>query len=127
MAEAVVDTNILVRIATGDLPDLARKAVVLIKAYKKHQIVLPESVFAEVVFVLSSKKNYKFTRVAVAASLLEILGIEQFACDRELLEKSAQLYGITKLDFVDCLVLAYAKLGRVAKLVSFDTELIKSS
>lgn len=127
MATTVIDTNLLVRIATGDIPAQAKKAVAHIQTYQRHQVMLPESVVAEVVFVLSSKKHYNFPRSAITSALRELLAIEQLSCDRPLLERAADYYQATTLDFVDCIILANVKLERVENLLSFDAPLSKAN
>lgn len=126
MHGAVVDTNILLRIATGDLPVKAKAAAQLIKGYGPGAIVLPEAVLAEAVFVLRSKKNYNLSRPEVRDCLKEILELEQLLCDRTLFGLALQSYASTKFDFVDCLALAYVKAGQAGKLLSFDTALLKT-
>ncbi|HLA49440.1 MAG TPA: PIN domain-containing protein [Candidatus Saccharimonadales bacterium] len=127
MQGAVVDTNILIRIATGDIPKQARAASQLIRTYGPGGIILPEAVLAEAVFVLNSKQNYNLSRAQVRDCLKEILGLEQLSCDRTILDPALKFFATTKLDFVDCLALAYVKAGRAQKLLSFDTELLSAN
>ena len=126
MPEAVVDTNILLRIATGDIPKQARAAAQLIKNHGPGTIVLPEAVLAEAVFVLHSKKNYNLSRPEIGRCLKEILELEQLFCNRILFSVALQLYANTKFDFVDCLALAYVKTNQVGRLLSFDTPLLST-
>jgi len=122
-----VDTNVLIRIATGDLPDVALRLVKDIATFPKASIWLGEAVFAEAVFVLSSPKQYGLSRAAIRSIGQEILATRQFACEREVLQAAIDAYAATKLDFVDCLLLSQKRCGKVSQLFTLDSELKKIS
>lgn len=124
MYEAVVDTNILVRVITNDNQQLATKAVALLGQYKAGQILLETSVFYETIFILTSKNFYHMPRKIAADALRDILATGLFASDEELLLAVLDLYQHAKLDFVDCLVVASVHLGRAKTVLSQDKALL---
>lgn len=124
MYEAVVDTNILIRVITNDNERLAKQAVALLGKYKSGQILLETSVFYETIFVLTSKKFYNMPRSVAANALKGMLATGLYACDDELLLDILELYVDSKLDFVDCLVAAQVRLGRAKTLLTQDQALL---
>lgn len=123
MSVMVVDTNYLVRIITNDNPILAQRALEVVLSHKPRSIVLKSAVVAEVVYVLTGS-YYQWTRQIVAESLTDVLSLEQFIDLGDILITSVKLYAESKLDFVDCLLLAETNhSGR--KLLTFDKALLK--
>ncbi len=126
MTRAIIDTNFLIRIITNDVPDKKAKALSLLADFGERDVLFPEAVLAEVVFVLHSKHNYNLTRHEVFAGVGAVLLMPQLAYDAKLFHRTMQVYRDTKLDFVDCLVLAQVKLDRAETLLSFDAPLMKA-
>ena len=114
----ILDANVILRYL---LDDVAEQADAAEKAIREGAICLPE-VLAEVVYVLDGV--YKCSRSEIAATL------QNFLEEIEMEHKAAavyalRLYGKTKLDFVDCLLAARAKvLGE--NIITFDKDLIKA-
>jgi predicted nucleic-acid-binding protein len=124
MYEAIVDTNILVRVITKDDAMRAQKAADLLGKYQAGQIVLESAVFYETIFILTSKKHYAMPRNIAADALRGLLGTGLFACDEELLLVVLELYEASNFDFVDCLVAAHVRLHRAKTLLTFDRHLL---
>jgi predicted nucleic-acid-binding protein len=122
---AIVDTNVLVRIITNDDADLARKARALLERYQNGQIALETAIFYETAFVLTYKKYYGMPRDVAANLLRGLLNTGLFVCDEALLLATLELYETTKFDFIDCLVAAQVRLGRVKTLLTLDQPLLK--
>ncbi len=125
MHEAIVDTNILIRVITNDNPRLAGQAAGLLGRYQAGQIMLETAVFYEVAFILTSKNFYNMPRNVAADALRDMLSTGLFACDEELLLCILELYETSKFDFVDCLVAAQVQLKRAKTLLTQDEALLK--
>lgn len=71
-----VDTNILVRHLTGDLPEMARRATAYLNA--GIELLLTDLVVAETVYVLES--FYEVPRRQVAETARSLLSFESIVC-----------------------------------------------
>lgn len=110
------DANILVRYIINDDAEMADKAEAAINSHTL--FVLPE-VFAEVVYVLT--KVYGIDRTAVADSMLELLGFVSTTAPA-VMQSVFGFYKESKLDFVDCILAAYA-VSDGKQILSFDKKL----
>lgn len=116
----VFDTNAILRYILHDNEEMADKVE---KEILNGECFIPMEVFAEMVFVLS--KVYKAKRADIAENLKEIAHIRNISTtDRDALESGLDVFGTTKLDFIDCLLVAYHKqMGY--QISTFDKELTK--
>ena len=110
------DANIIIRYIINDDEAMASKAEEAINS--KTLFVLPE-VFAEVTYVLT--KVYGIERIDVADSMLELLNFVSTTVP-EIMRKAFCNYRETKLDFVDCILAAYA-ISDNKQILSFDKKL----
>lgn len=85
--------------------------------------VIPESVFAEIVFVL--EKVYSAEREKIAELLGKILQLKGLRrTNVALYEKALQIYTQKSIDIVDCLILEHSEMCGLAAL-SFDRDILK--
>lgn len=119
-----IDTNILLRVITGDVPELTKRAYGVIHAQEAGSIIVLEAAVVEICFVLEFHEPYKMTHRQIADRLLAVIGTEQFKYDDTLVETLRIFAKHPKLDFVDCLLAVKAK-GRKKNVLTFDTELQK--
>lgn len=124
MSTATIDTNLLVRLITYDVPDLAHKAAAMIEPVGDETIELPLYVLAEIVYVLAYNPSYTYSRFQINQSLLKIIDIPQFHLNRGVARQALNTFNLTKLDFVDCLLLAET-CSSGGKLFTFDKELLR--
>lgn len=111
----LVDANIVLRYMLHDDDSMFQVAE---QTIRNGAFLLPE-VLAEVVYVLLGV--YSVPREELA-SQLQILIKEVQAEHPEVLDTALATFGSTKLDFVDCLLVAYNRhLGD--KVVSFDRKM----
>ena len=110
------DANILIRYIINDDEIMAAKADEAINSGLL--FVLPE-VFAEVVYVLT--KVYGIERSDVADSMIELLDFVSTTAT-EIMKTAFQNYRETNLDFVDCILAAYA-ISDNQQILSFDKKL----
>jgi predicted nucleic acid-binding protein len=96
----LLDANAALRYLLADNPEMAAKTK---SAIEFGAFLLPE-VLAEIVYVLSGV--YSVPRPELAAKLIVFLG--EVDCGNPVVLRAAlNRFGTTKLDFVDCLLLAY--------------------
>ena len=95
----IIDTNYALRYLLQDNYNQAIKAKEIIDdgAY-----ILPESI-VELVYVLS--KVYKIERKEISFAILDLLEDVEMI-DKQLYVQSIKLYSETKLDYVDCVLVA---------------------
>ena len=110
------DANILIRYIINDDEIMAAKADEAVNSGSL--FVLPE-VFAEVVYVLT--KVYGVERSDVADSMIELLDFVSTTAT-EIMKTAFQNYRETNLDFVDCILAAYA-ISDNQQILSFDKKL----
>ncbi|MCI7036123.1 MAG: PIN domain-containing protein [Spirochaetia bacterium] len=110
------DANILIRYIINDDEIMAAKTDEAVNSGSL--FVLPE-VFAEVVYVLT--KVYGIERSDVADSMIELLDFVSTTAT-EIMKTAFQNYRETNLDFVDCILAAYA-ISENQQILSFDKKL----
>ncbi len=122
MALYVVDTNILVRLITNDVPRLAQEAEAKITPLADNMIELPLYVLAEVVYVLAYNQSYQYSRRRINKSLFAIINIPQFFINRDLVGSALNAFSHTALDFVDCLLISHRD-QTAQTVLTFDKKL----
>ena len=114
---AFVDTNVLVRHLTGDPPEQAARATRLLS--RAGQLLLPDLVLAEVVYVLESVYRVPRPRVAeLARAIVAYPAIE--VVDEPGLLRALEVYELHRLDFADAYLVAEAEISGVNAVASFD-------
>ena len=109
----IADTNILVHYLTWDDEKAAVKAMEIIKEGVE---VLPETI-SEVLYVLTSKTFYAIPRNIVAETIEKLL--DEISIDRkESIRQALRIYEETKLDYVDCLLIAWGLLVLKSSLLT---------
>jgi predicted nucleic acid-binding protein len=117
---AFVDTNILVRHVTGDPPAQARRATRYLET--ADELLLPDLIAAEVVYVLES--YYEVPRAQVAETLRAILAFPAIrVVDADLLRRAVEVYEVHRLDFADAYLVASAERTGVGVIASFDRSI----
>ena len=114
----IADTNILVRYLTGDDEKNKTKAAEIIKNGVE---VIPETI-PEVLYVLTSKILYAIPRPAATVAVLALLddiSVEK----KEKIKQALNIYRETKLDYVDCLLIAEG-LSSNTEIISSDRKLL---
>jgi predicted nucleic acid-binding protein len=114
---AFVDTNILIRHLTGDPPGQAARATRLLS--HAGQLLLPDLIVAEVVYVLESV--YRVPRPRVAELVRAIVAFPAIkVADEPALLRALELYEVHRLGFADAYLVAEAETSGVNAVVSFD-------
>ncbi len=125
MNEPHIDTDVIVRLLTGDDPDKQAQAAQLFQALEDGTLTAraPVTVIADAVFVLCSKRLYNLPRPHAAAALTRLVRIPSFRVDRRRTVIAALgLFGSTRLDFGDCMLIASMRQTGATVLYSYDTD-----
>ena len=117
---AFVDMNVLVRHLTGEPPEQAERATRYLAG--ADELLLPDLIFAEVAYVLES--YYEVERIRLAETLRSILAFPAIrVLDRELLQRTVEVYEVHRLDFADAYLVAGAERSGVGVIASFDRSI----
>ncbi len=120
-----VDTNILIRLMTDDVPSLRRQAEKQLAGHKPGELFVPDIVLTELFFVLQNNPLYRFSRQQVCKLLQELLESPQLVITGSAVEALELADKHPKLDFTDCLLAVYAGQKK-NRLLSFDKDLLKA-
>jgi predicted nucleic acid-binding protein len=114
---AFLDTNVLIRHLTGDPPAQARRATAFLE--RADELLLPDLIVAEVVYVLES--FYEVERQRVAELMRAIVGFPAVVVvDEALLLRALEVYEVERLDFAEAYLVASAEASGVGAIASFD-------
>jgi predicted nucleic-acid-binding protein len=111
-----VDTNVLVRLLTGDDAAQAKRAAAL---FKKESIFIPKTVLLETEWVL--RRLYRLKRATVVSSLRKLCGLENVELEHPLVVAQALQWCEDGMDFADALHLASSHSA--SKFATFDEQM----
>ncbi len=115
-----VDTNVLVRLLTGDDAEQTRRAAAL---FKKDAIFIAKTVLLETEWVL--RRLYGLERDAVVGALRKVSGLPNVEIEHPLAVTRALQWCEAGMDFADALHLASSRTG--ARFATFDAGLKKTA
>ena len=116
-----LDTNLLVRIITGDNQALAEQAISTIERGGQGEFCVIDAILVELCFILEFH-SYRMTRSDIAAAIETLLAAPQITVS-DTTKKALAIYrDHLKLDYADCLLFA---LGGKHGVVTFDKDLQK--
>ena len=114
---AFVDTNVLIRHLTGDPPDLAARATAFLA--DADDLLLPDLIVAEVVYVLESFYEVPVDEVArIMRSVIAFPAIRTL--DPPLLLRSLEVYETHRIEFAEAYLVASVEFAGVDDIASFD-------
>ncbi len=117
---AFVDTNVLIRHLTGDPPDLAARATTFLAG--TDELLLPDLIVAEVVYVLESFYEVAIEEVArLVRAVIAFPAIRTL--DPALLLRSLEVYETHRVDFAEAYLVASAESAGVTYIASFDRSI----
>jgi len=115
-----VDTNVLVRLFTGDDAGQAKRVAAL---FKKEAIYIPKTVLLETEWVL--RRLYKLDRKVVTGAFRKVSGLANVEIEHPLAVAQALQWCDGGMDFADALHLASSHASE--KFATFDVQLKKSA
>jgi predicted nucleic acid-binding protein len=117
------DTNVLIRLLTGDPPEQARAAVAAFEAAAEGRfaLVLTDVVLAEACYVLASAGVAPAQAAGHLLRILDLPGVE--VVDETVLRGTLELWSEGKLDVADAYLAALARRIRGGAVLSFDRDL----
>jgi predicted nucleic acid-binding protein len=117
---AFVDTNVLIRHLTGDPPDLAARATAFLAA--ADELLLPDLIVAEVVYVLES--FYEVPADEVARLVRSVVAYPPIrTLDPALLLRSLEVYETHRIDFAEAYLAASTETSGLSDIISFDRSI----
>lgn len=125
MTRAFVDTDVIIRLLTGDDPVKQQAAARLFEAVEQGEIELlaPDTVVADAVYVLSSPRLYQVARPEVRDLLSALVRLPRFALENKTaVLRALEIYGASRLDFGDALIIASMEVTKMTYLYSFDHD-----
>ena len=115
-----VDTNVLVRLLTGDDIEQTKRAATL---FKKEAIYIPKTVLLETEWVL--RRLYRLEPKAVVSAFRKVSGLASVEIEHPLVVTQALQWCDGGMDFADALHLASSHASE--KFATFDAKLKKSA
>lgn len=127
MPVVFLDTNPIIRYLTQDDPDQAARARALFEQAARGEVTLyvSESVFVELVNVLTSRVTYHLPRPDVQRHVANILSLRGFRIPKkQTYRRALELWVSTPQvrDFVDVLSVAQAERLKITAIASFDRD-----
>ncbi len=114
----IIDANIILRYLLNDDVKMSDEATTIIE---QNEVLLPNEVIAEIVYVL--EKVYNIKNDEISYTLLELFRLKNIVVDdTEVMKEALLLYGKSRFDFVDTLLYAYNKV-KGCKVYTFDKKL----
>jgi len=128
IANYYVDTDILIRLFTGD--DL-RKQEASAKLFEKvfqGKLILsaPETTIGDTVFVLSSRNLYNFPRIKIRDAIASLLRYPNFKVEsKQIILSALDLYANSNLDFGDAMLAVLTQQSSEKTIYSYDHDFDK--
>jgi predicted nucleic acid-binding protein len=120
-----IDTDVIIRLLTGDDPKKQEAASELFEQVERGQLTVaaPDTVIADAVFVLSSPRLYHVSREEVKELLTPLVRLPHFRVhNQQSVLRALEIYASTKLDFGDTMIIASMEQQGSRKLYSYDTD-----
>lgn len=121
-----VDTNILVRLITNDIPEQSQQAEIWIQAEPTGNILIPDSVLTELFFILSRHKEYLMSQRQISGALNDLISAPQLVLEIGASEALEIAKLNPKLDFTDCVLLVKSNYEK-NNLLTFDKDLLAAA
>ena len=123
MTQPFVDTDVIIRLLTGD--DLTKQAAAAALFEQVEQglftIAAPDTVIADAVYVLSSPRLYHIARNEVRELLTPLVRLPHFRVqNQQSILRALDLFSSTNLDFGDTLIISSMEQQDSSTLYSYD-------
>ena len=128
MNSIILDTNVVIRLLTADDKIKQEKTARLFEKIRERKIIafIHDVIFAEIVFVLVSKKLYNLPKRKIQALLLPIVNLANIKFNnKKKIKRALELFVRHDLDFEDALIAAHAESKKI-EILSFDNDFKKN-
>lgn len=125
MVYPFIDTDVIIRLLTGDDPLKHLAAQSLFKQVERGEltIIAPDTVIADAVFVLASPRLYHIPRDKVRELLSSLVGLPHFQVqNKQSVLRALEIYASTRLDFGDTMIIASMEEQESQILYSYDAD-----
>lgn len=124
MKEYIIDTNFILRYLLADDKEQYKKTKTIFDQVRdgRSRITLEQSVFAEVIFVLSS--FYKTPKDVIIKTMHSLLSYKGIIADNDLLHNALEIYRNYNIHIVDSIIAAKSIMDKTTVL-TFDQNLEK--
>lgn len=121
-----IDTNVFIHYFTVDDPAKTAASLALFQRVREgnEELLLSEAIVAEIIYVLSSRGQYKLPRAHISALLDPVLRMPGLVLPhKEVCLRAIELYAASsRLDFEDALGLAHMERAGLDHIVSYDRD-----
>lgn len=120
-----VDTDVIIRLVTGDDPAKRQAATRLFQHVENGELELaiPDIAIADAVYVLASRRLYGLPREDVAMALTTILRLSGIHVrNKRTMLEALDLYRSTNLDFGDCYIVASMRQSDTRIVYAYDRD-----
>ncbi len=121
----VADSNVYLRLLLGDVASQSERAIDWLSRQPESSVLVVDAVLVEVLFLLESKRAYGLKRADFMPELMRLLsGLPWYM--HPLTAAALERFTASRLDFVDCLLLAMHEMGGTSEVATFDKALLKA-
>src|SRR3989344_4471013 len=123
-----IDTDVIIRLLTGDDQRKRQKATVLFEKVSKGEFILtaPVSVIADAVYVLSSPNLYHLSKTEIRDLLITLLSYSNFKVEnKQVVIQALHYYADKNLDFGDAILAVLTQQSRKKTIFSYDHDFNK--
>lgn len=119
-----LDTSVIMRLLTGDIPELEKSALALINSGK--DFLVSDTSLIEAIYALN--EYYKVPRHQAAEAILELAANPHLLTNQKIFEEVFRLYEKQPaLSVEDCYLAVKANADKAQPLWTFDKKLAKQS
>lgn len=116
----LVDANIVIRFLLNDDPKKSEAFANLLRK-STTPLVLPDVIFAEIIWVLTS--YYKVPKQQIIQSLESLLAQDSIQANKNMLGKSLIIYESFNIDYIDAYMVSYVEERDLSGIYSYDKHL----
>lgn len=119
-----VDTDVLLRLITGDDPRKQAAARMLFQQVEAGTLTLraPDTVITDAVFVLTSPRVYALPREFVRDQLAHLIRLQHFQVHNRRLLRALAIFASVNIDFGDAMIVATMERRGATVLYSYDRD-----
>lgn len=128
MRTSYVDTDVIIRLLTGDDPQKQKTATALFEKVARDELVLlaPVTVIADSVYVLASAHLYHVPRVTIRDLLASLLRYSSFKVEsKQTVLAALDIYADLNIDFSDALLVVVTAQSHDKLIYSYDHDFDK--